>query len=103
MVYLLWFTYKDFRRPPVWKSKISCDGSVTKNIGVDCPNFRTHGFLKKICLQTVSRSPAATKVTRNREFNPNHIILHVGTNERKSSKTASQIIDQGQLLTLHCP
>ena len=64
---------------------------MTKNIGVDCPNFRTHGFLKKICLQTVSRSPAATKVTRNREFNPNHIILHVGTNERKSSKTASQI------------
>ena len=26
-----------------------------------------------------------------REFNPNHIILHVGTNELKSSKTASQI------------
>ena len=25
------------------------------------------------------------------EFNPNHIILHVGTNELKSSKTASQI------------
>ena len=25
-----------------------------------------------------------------REFNPNHIILHVGTNELKSSKTASQ-------------
>ena len=38
-----------------------------------------------------------------REFNPNHLILHVGTNERKSSKTASQIVDQGQLLTLHCP
>ena len=64
---------------------------MTKNIGVDWPNFRTHGFLKKICLQTVCRSPAATKVTRNREFNPNHITLHVGTNERKSSKTASQI------------
>ena len=26
-----------------------------------------------------------------REFNPNYIILHVGTNELKSSKTASQI------------
>ena len=26
-----------------------------------------------------------------REFNPNNIILHVGTNELKSSKTASQI------------
>ena len=26
-----------------------------------------------------------------REFNPNHIILHVGTNELKSSKTASLI------------
>ena len=26
-----------------------------------------------------------------REFNPNHIIFHVGTNELKSSKTASQI------------
>ena len=26
-----------------------------------------------------------------REFNLNHIILHVGTNELKSSKTASQI------------
>ena len=26
-----------------------------------------------------------------REFNPNHIILHVGTNELKSSKTTSQI------------
>ena len=26
-----------------------------------------------------------------REFNPNHIILHVGTNELKSSKVASQI------------
>ena len=26
-----------------------------------------------------------------REFNPNHIILHAGTNELKSSKTASQI------------
>ena len=26
-----------------------------------------------------------------REFNPNHIILHVGTNELKSSKTASQM------------
>ena len=26
-----------------------------------------------------------------REFNPNHIILHVGTNEFKSSKTVSQI------------
>ena len=26
-----------------------------------------------------------------REFNPNHIILHVGTNELKSSKTAIQM------------
>ena len=26
-----------------------------------------------------------------REFNPNHIILHVGTNELKSNKTANQI------------
>ena len=35
-----------------------------------------------------------------REFNPNHIILHVGTNELKSSKTASQISKSVIELTL---
>ena len=34
-------------KPPTEKRQISCDGSVTKNIGADWLNFRTHGHVKK--------------------------------------------------------
>ena len=48
------FKYNSFKIPnrniekPLLKNgRISCDGSVTSNIGVDWLNFRTRVFLKK--------------------------------------------------------
>ena len=66
------FKYNSFKIPnrniekPLLKNgRISCDGSVTSNIGVDWLNFRTRVFLKKKCFQTFSPSRGASNVARN--------------------------------------
>ena len=70
------------------------EDSIAKNV---------NGYLSMKKLQNKKlikvRSFSATKVScmydhvnpTIREFNPNHIILHVGTNKLKSSKTHSQM------------
>ena len=48
------FKYNSFKipnrnteNPRLKNGRISCDGSVTRNIGIDWLNFRTRVFLKK--------------------------------------------------------
>ena len=59
----------------------------TKFIVEDSIVLNLNGYVltKKIVIQETYVKPTI------REFNLNHIILHVGSNELKSSKTASQI------------
>ena len=74
--------------------EIQCGDSIVKNVN---DYLLTKKLRHKKLIKVRSFSGAKVSCMYDhvkptiREFNPNHIILHVGTNELKSSKTASQI------------